>query len=805
MGGTLGGPILKNRLFGYGAIDVLRSSSINSGVTTVETQDFENYAQSNFTDIASKLLKIGPPLSYPTTNTLTVSQLEAKFPGYFAPPPNIPANLDAIGPLDYSYSSPRNGYQWDARIDEYLGQHDRIYGTALRTTVTQSSAGIRPALGSPYTEPSLFLNIGWTHTFSPHLLNEAGISFVRPGYSSPEPSVVGSTQFPGMSVNGIAGFNTGLGLWVQNTIGWRDVMSWAIKSHTLKTGFYIEDIRENDTIPSNEYYSFNNLLDFIQDEPVTEQGSAINLTNDTAVTPLENYRQPYIGIFVQDDWKVRRNLTVSAGVRYDTEKHLVEILNPPLSAFVFGSGSTEGEQIANGSVALPKNNSANALDHNIWALNPRVGFSWDLFGNGRTALRGGYGLFSDRMPYRGITGFVTGNLPVTYTPSLSVYSNQTPIMNTCTFQGYSYTCPLLIPSNIQFDPHGGIVGQRASLGGYSPDQKMVAVSNWTLSVQRQLTNQMVLELNYSGMASHHLEMYTDINRFPGDLIANKGTLERLNESFGGITYQTTDGNAAGNYGSAMVTRQISHGWTVRGIYTYGKALDELSNANTLQGACACETTNIIQAGNFKAQRGRADFDIRRQATVDGVWTLPNPWAAGWKRDTLGGWRLGGVAVFESGLPFTVYTSAPFVPVFDSNGNVIGNSGGDYNADGYNYDVPDVPSFGAHLGGQSRKKFLTGLFPASAFPSPALGKEGTLGRNTYDQPGYSNVNLNADKLWYAPWFHGEKLNIELRGEMVNIFNRPNLTNVDGDLANTTFGRSTATLPARSIQLHMRAQF
>jgi hypothetical protein len=68
-----------------------------------------------------------------------------------------------------------------------------------------------------------------------------------------------------------------------------------------------------------------------------------------------------------------------------------------------------------------------------------------------------------------------------------------------------------------------------------------------------------------------------------------------------------------------------------------------------------------------------------------------------------------------------------------------------------------------------------------------------------------VNLNADKLWYAPWFHGEKLNIELRGEMVNIFNRPNLTNVDGDLANTTFGRSTATLPARSIQLHMRAQF
>jgi hypothetical protein len=68
-----------------------------------------------------------------------------------------------------------------------------------------------------------------------------------------------------------------------------------------------------------------------------------------------------------------------------------------------------------------------------------------------------------------------------------------------------------------------------------------------------------------------------------------------------------------------------------------------------------------------------------------------------------------------------------------------------------------------------------------------------------------VNFNAEKLWYAPWFHGEKLNIELRGEMVNLFNRPNLTNVDGDLVDTTFGRATSTLPARSIQFHMRAQF
>jgi hypothetical protein len=159
---------------------------------------------------------------------------------------------------------------------------------------------------------------------------------------------------------------------------------------------------------------------------------------------------------------------------------------------------------------------------------------------------------------------------------------------------------------------------------------------------------------------------------------------------------------------------------------------------------------------------------------------------------LGGWRLASVAILSTGLPMTVYTSAAFPQ-------------GDFNADGNDYDVPNTPAFGNHLRGQSRQKFLTGLFPASAFPDPPLGQEGNLGRNTYDQPGYSNVNLNAAKLIYAPWFHGEKADIELRGEIFNLFNRPNLTNVDSNLADSEFGRATSQLPAREVQFHVRFQF
>jgi len=110
-----------------------------------------------------------------------------------------------------------------------------------------------------------------------------------------------------------------------------------------------------------------------------------------------------------------------------------------------------------------------------------------------------------------------------------------------------------------------------------------------------------------------------------------------------------------------------------------------------------------------------------------------------------------------------------------------------------------------LSGQPRSKFLTGLFPASAFPAPSLGTQGNLGRNTYDQQGYAKVNLNAEKLWYAPWFNGEKLNIEFRTEMVNAFNRPNMTNVDGDLVDGTFGKATGQAATRQIQFHARVQF
>jgi hypothetical protein len=225
---------------------------------------------------------------------------------------------------------------------------------------------------------------------------------------------------------------------------------------------------------------------------------------------------------------------------------------------------------------------------------------------------------------------------------------------------------------------------------------------------------------------------------------------------------------------------------------------------------------IIQNGDLAFQRGRSDFDIRQQFSFAGTWLTPSHYDSALKRNLLGGWQFSGIWILQSGLPFTVYTSAGFAPICSgeatpvggkcpTGSTIIGDAGGDYNADGSNYDYPNVPSFGKHLSGQGKSNYLNGLFTASAFSLPALGAEGDLGRNTYDNQGFNNVDFTFSKSFSAPWFWGEKLKMEARGEVFNLFNRTNLTGVSGDLSSGTFGKATNQLPARSFQMHLRATF
>jgi hypothetical protein len=824
MGATMGGPILKNKLFWFGAIDFLRAGNPSNATATVETQDFVNWAKANLPNtVATGILNSAPPSHYPTSGFQTVAQYQAATPGYYALPAGIPATLNVIGTSSYGWTTSKNGYQWSFRVDDYIGKSDRLYVDAIRTYYSTPGNGVRPAAASGNANSADFININWTHTFSSHLLNQAGANLIRPygsnlGYPADGIPYVNVTNLQGFS-------NWAPGNFTQSTYSWHDVMTASVKTHTLKFGVDFFNVREVDhqggafTRPT---YNFRNILDFIQDKAVFQSGPAVNLTNHQQAPYDRDYRALISGYYLQDDWKVSPRLTVNLGVRYDGMANFFAINRPVLSKFNLGSGSVWTTEVATGTANLAGTN--HVLNHNIGGFTPRVGFSWDLFGTGKTAVRGGFGMFQDQPPYLHVTDSTAGNLPNYFTPNADVTAGApTPKFSLCTPSGqWNLVCPVLDTSNATLNASGGLVingvVSRAGMGGIDPNFKMQQILAWSLSVQHQLQSNLVVELNYSGTAAHHLLVFNnDINRFAGDLIQNNGTLTRLNPNFAGTAWATSSGNSSGNYGSAVVIRKLGHGFALRGIYTYGKTLDEMSHAQSLDSGSITQTSDVIQPNNLKFQRGRADFDIRQQFTADGTWDAPNNYSSTALRYLLGGWQLGGMFVGDTGLPFTVRTTQGFIPVCNNGlvapvnnhcpagSTITGNAGGDYNADGYGYDLPNVPTFGSHLGGQSKSQFLNGIFTASQFPKPSLGQQGGLGRNTYDSPGYKGFNLTFEKYFSFPFVFGERMKFEAKGEVFNLFNRSNLGSVDANLVDSSFGKSTSQLPSRSMQMHLRASF
>src|SRR5208283_148847 len=330
----------------------------------------------------------------------------------------------------------------------------------------------------------------------------------------------------------------------------------------------------------------------------------VNLQNHQQAPYDRIYRDLIEGYYLQDDWKLSPRFTLNLGVRYDTMVNFFSIYSPTLSRFNLGTGSTWNAEIASGTASLA--NTHKVLNKNVGGFTPRVGFSWDVFGKGKTAIRGGFGLFEDQPPYLHITDMTSTNLPLYYSPQINVKSGSaTPKFSLCTPVGaWDLSCPIIDTSNVTINASGGVLVNgvlspaAGGMGGYDPNLKMQQVDAWSLSVQQQLQSNLIVELNYSGTEAHHLLVFnSDINRVAGDLIQNNGQQKRLNPNFATTQWASSNGNSFGNFGSAQVVRTFTHGLSLRGIYTYGKGLDEMSNAQSIssQGPAS---TNVIQSNDL---------------------------------------------------------------------------------------------------------------------------------------------------------------------------------------------------------------
>jgi hypothetical protein len=786
-GFTAGGPAIKNRTFLFGSYYRLSSSASQTDVVPVETPQLLSYLKQTFpNNISTRILSEAVPGAYPSTNFLTAADVQSRTPGRTPLPPSLPLNLPVIGTAYINESLNRPAGQWNTRLDQYFRDYrDRVFFNYFNYFSKAQSAN--PRVIQRITQPNygMYGKANWTHTFSPTLTNEASMTLVRVDGATPPTS---QPSFPSVTVTGLQGFSqTQIG-WVHANYNWHEVVSWMKGNHSLKFGADIDRQHDLDNFtPSyaRPTFTFANVLDFAQDAPYLESG----ITVDTRTQAIANnlytrIHMTYASGFAQDDWKLRRNFTLNLGLRYEYYGHLgqTDRSGTPLTLFSPGSGNDFNTQIATGVMRVTGNGLASTNIPQGWM--PRIGFGWDVFGNGSIAVRGGYGLYYNRVGDLSWAGTGRANPPFGAV-AFDVRNGQT--------LNYSLGSPdglfFPLPPGVQFslNPAGGLAGTPISVSGISPVFSEPRVHVWNLQIQKSLSQSIVVEADYMGNHGDSLYVQTDVNRYAGDLLQHNGTLTRLNPYFGPIIYGRTVGYSDAHYGTVLISKRFSKGFSAKGVYTFGKATDlTSSNDNGVGGG-----RNVYDAAHPELQHARSDFNVAKRLTLDAVYQAPSPFQNGIGKAIFGGWELATIAIFQSGLPFSVITTAPYPR-------------GDFNGDGFNYDAPNTPGFGNYVS-TSRGDFINGLFKAGDFPLPPAGTQGNLGRNTFDGPGLANVNLNAVKNTKIPWFTREGAMLQLRGEIFNLFNRVNLTNPVSDLSNSLFGKSTGQNLPRTVTFGVRIQF
>jgi hypothetical protein len=807
--GTFGGPIKKNKLFAFGSVDFLRSGLGQGFSSSAITPQFAQFIQDKFpSNISAGLVKNYPdqlqktgdglfagPLAGAVKSVADCSSL-AGGPGAPVNTPigQMPCNFPLTFTGTFAQTLPRDGTQWFTRIDYNPTDKDRLYGSFGRTNVTQTAFGapqVYPKFTTIASEYTAYWNVNYTHTFSPSVLTEAAYSGTRAWGTDP----VNDGFIPLINVPGIASYNLGFSdaTFIQNNMEWRSVTSINRGTHAFKFGGIYQCTSGCpgagalfSRVWQRPYYNFNNLFDFVKDDPFSQTNIGFNPKTGEATG--YDFRPKYqnFGLFAQDDWKVKKNLTVSLGLRWETFLIPTD-LDGLYTRISFPTGSDLMSRIADAHAEVGQPH----VKTNWHNFEPRIGIAWDPTGQGKLSVRTGFGVFYDR------AGGQFYNDCCVYLPLFGIASasKQTPPALPVYGLSSTTTAPWQFPRpDIQsgLDSRGGLIGIQSDKNGWDPNMQTQYALNYFFGIQYSIARNWAVEANYTGSQGRHNYNQYDVNRYAGDLY--DGVLNRLNPSFGAINYGQANTSSFYNGGDVSVRRRYSAGLMLQAAYTFGKAVDSASSFSS---------GGFVDAWNISLNRGLADYDIRHKVAITALYDMPT-FGTGAVRAIFSGWQIGGNAIFQTGRPFSVYCSLPFLPVRDASGNIIGNNGCDYNADGYNYDFPNVPSFGIYNSGTSRQQFLNGMFTAADFPAPAPGHPGTLGRNTFFGPGFANTDMNILKS--VPMkFIGERGEFQFRAEFFNLFNHVNLGQPTGDIASSLFGKATSAFGARNEQFGLKIIF
>jgi hypothetical protein len=799
MSANIGGPILPHhQFFGFFAIEPLWQSNSGGSLTTVEDPAFVTWAQQNFPNtLGTKLLTTYQPTSGVRTGVAkTGSDL---FPGTCGTPATalLPCSLPVTDNEVFSSTNYRNAYQYNLRLDKYFSK-DRIYGTYFKSHLNTGGPNVRPAFDTTSTYHTDSIQVNETHTLSPTTVNEAVFGYLNVEGISPS---TGTFTVPSVSVTGLgAGFGDGfaLGDFIQHSYHWRDVLRHVHGAHSFEAGYegwHGEDIVYFQGPYSLPNFTFNNIVDLVQDRPYQESSLAYNPLTGKPAPGNYFFAETTGGVFFQDTWKVSDRLTLNYGLRWDDTGNPYGIKGQILSNFQTGAGLTEDERIANGFYAQRGHVFNHAID-NVWS--PRAGAAWDISGQGKWVLRGGFGVYHDWLTLGNAENNLKGNPPGWIAPTFYAGTGAPPVFSLGSSNKYpfGFTYPALPPGTL--DSHGGLVGAQLTVGANDVNMKAPNTYTYTASLEHNFGKDLVSSVGYIGQRSNDLvtgsaqttatSYGVDINRFSGDLIqCNCSVPTRLNPSFGPITYATNGAQSSYDAVYVGLRGRLTSGGYFNASYTHSRSYDDAEVYPT--------ATDIHQYW------GPSSWDAPNRFSLSWSYQLPGlKGGSGLLRGVVGGWTLSGTTILQSGTPFTVYTGAAFSPLRNAAGQITGYApgSGDYNADGDNFDYPNVSSYGML---SNRQGYLNGVFGNSSFNTPTLGLEGNEKVNRFRNAGFAEVD--AALLKGIPIY--ERLKMQIRVEGFNVFNHVNLGGIDSNLADGTFGKSTSQLQPRWFQFGARVFF
>ena len=828
---SIGGPIIPHhQFFFFFAVEPLRSSQASNSLITFADPAFISWAQTHYPNtVGTRVLTTYLPTNVSGTS---VQSTASTISGCGTPlTNNLPCGLPLVDQANFSAPQIRNGTQYFVRADKYF-KSDRIYGSFYRTVLNYGAASAIPAFSALNDNWQRALQVNWTHTFSSTTLNEAIFAANR------VEGVLGSGAkdytVPSIGVQGIsteAGQAYGVGFaqgdFIQHNYHWRDVLTHVRGTHTLKFGYegwYGDDVEPFQGPWSQPTFSFTNLLALAQDAPVSENHVMYDPITGKPVLWSWDAASRTWGMFAEDTWKARSNLTLTLGLRWDDQGNpWSKSPTTVFGNFYLGPGQTFQQQVANG-FAKATHKALNHTLNNL--LSPRLGFAWDPTGSGNTVLRGGFGLFNNWLTQANVQEEFRGSPPGPIVPNFTTGTATPPVFVLGTGNkppfGFTYPqlagspiCPVL-GANGCLNSQGGIVGGNFGIGGINPNLESPRALIWSLTVERKLGNNYSAAVGYSGSHGYNLvgggdqsgvvSYGQDINAFAGDLILNNSLAPtRLNHSFGSIGY--TDNNRYSNYASVY--------FEFKGRFTRNGHFDASYTRSRSQDDASAYPAEANPATYY----GPSPWDAPNRFSLTLNYQLP---ALHGGRGAAGrltsGWGLSGTSIFQSGYPAMVWTTASFQPVCRFTGvsapacpspanPAVGFApgSGDYNADGdtggtggVGLDYPNVASYNQ---GNSKSAFLNGAFAAGQFTQPGFGTEGNEKANRFRTPNFNETDVN----FYKDTHITERVTFQLRFEFFNLFNRVNLTSFDTNLADGTFGRVTAQQLPRNWQIGGRITF